>query len=112
MPGLKFGLVLGTRRFGQLVGMEQAARVLQQSAVFDSTSALAMGFLHRIEEASGWEHVVSEAKADANVLSSEMRARLYDVLSTAKADVDLAELVRSAAKPGLKDRIADYLKSS
>lgn len=40
-------------------------------------------------------------------------ANCFDVKPLAANEgVDLAELVRSAAKPGLKDRIADYLKSS
>src|SRR5688572_33135990 len=41
MPGLKFGLVLGTRLFAQRVGAERARQVLQVSQTFNTVDGLA-----------------------------------------------------------------------
>jgi enoyl-CoA hydratase len=110
MPGLKFGLVLGTRRFGELVGREQALALQQEAATFDAPRALQMGFLHGVVEQAEWPAVVERTRAEASALPEWSRSALYEVLSSREADTDLAWLVRSAARPGLKQRIADYLR--
>lgn len=109
MPGLKFGLVLGTRRFGEIVGRERAASLQEEAGSFDATMAREMGFLHGIVEPAEWDRVVESARTKASVLPDWSRGALYEVLSSAQADTDLAWLVRSAARPGLKQRIAEYL---
>lgn len=111
MPGLKFGIVLGTHRFASIVGHEQAVSVLQQARTFDAASALQMGFVHRLAERDEWEAIVATARAEATVLDNSVRATLYRTLAQDDGDVDLARLVRSAAAPGLKARIAAYLKA-
>jgi enoyl-CoA hydratase len=111
MPGLKFGLVLGTRRFADIVGAARAASVLQEAATFDAASALEMGFVHRLAETAQWDEVVDDARRKATALGDATRAALYRALAPERADADLALLVRSAAQPGLKQRIADYLRA-
>ena len=111
MPGLKFGLLLGTRRFSDIVGAARAAAILQEAASFDATHALEIGFVHRLAAAGEWPQVIAEAAARAQVLDDGMRAGLYRALSPGRADADLALLVRSAAQPGLKERIAAYLQA-
>jgi enoyl-CoA hydratase/carnithine racemase len=110
MPGLKFGLVLGTRRFGDIVGRERAASLQEEAATFDAREASDMGFLHGIVDQAEWPQVVEKARAKAAILPDWSRRALYDVLSSANADSDLAWLARSAARPGLKQRIAEYLR--
>jgi enoyl-CoA hydratase len=112
MPGLKFGLVLGTRRFGDIVGAEQAASLQEEAATFDAAKAKAIGFLHGIAEQQEWPALIENARAKASALPAWSRQALYSVLSPAQADTDLAWLVRSAARPGLKQRIADYLRAA
>ena len=111
MPGLKFGLVLGTRRFGDIVGRDRAASLQEEAATFDARQASDMGFLHGIMDQAEWPQVVEKARAKAAMLPDWSRRALYDVLSSAQADADLAWLVRSAARPGLKQRIAEYLRA-
>lgn len=110
MPGLKFGLVLGTRRFGEIVGREQASALQEEAATFDAPRALELGFLHGIAGQADWPGIVERAHARASALPEWSRNALYEVLSSREADTDLAWLVRSAARPGLKQRIADYLR--
>ena len=109
MPGLRFGLVLGTRRFAAIVGAERARAILESASTFDASEALAMGFVHRVVEREGWPEAVGQAAAMASGLDDVTRASLYRVLSQADDAADLADLVRSAARPGLKARIAAYL---
>ena len=109
MPGLKFGLVLGSRLFARRVGDERAREVLQVSATFGADEARAWGFLGEIAGQDRWPEVIGRAAAAAEALPPESAARLFAVTTTDHRDADLAELVRSAARPGIKERIAAYL---
>ena len=109
MPGLKFGLVLGTRVFAQRVGGERARQVLQVSQTFNAVDGLAWGFLTEVAAADQWGATVQAAESAAAALPPEAAARLYRVTAEDSRDADLAELVRSAAAPGIKERIAAYL---
>lgn len=111
MPGLKFGLVLGTRRYAALVGAERARAVLEQAATFSAEEALRDGFASRIVAAQDWPDIEREALDAASALSCASRVQLYAALSAETPDTDLARLVRSAAEPGLKDRVAAYLQA-
>jgi enoyl-CoA hydratase/carnithine racemase len=112
MPGLKFGLVLGTRRFGEIVGRDNAAALQEEAATFDAARAQQLGFLLGIAEQADWPGIVERARATASALPEWSRNALYEVLSTREADTDLAWLVRSASRPGLKQRIAQYLRAA
>ena len=109
MPGLGFGLVLGSRRFGELVGHERAIAILGARETFPAEEGAAMGFVHRIVEQDRWSEAVAAQVARLDGLDGETRAALYRALDRSDDDRDLADLARSAAKPGLKDRIARYL---
>jgi len=110
MPGLKFGLVLGTRRYAAIVGREKAGSVLGSARSFDAREALEAGFVHALRTQSEWDSEVAGAQVAAEVLNAETRAHLYRVLDDHRYDADLAELVRSAAQPGLKERVRQYWK--
>jgi enoyl-CoA hydratase/carnithine racemase len=112
MPGLKFGLVLGTRRFGQIVGLEQAVSLQEETATFDAGRAKELGFLHGLVEQKDWPQIIDRARGQASALPVWSRRALYQVLAAADDDADLAWLVKSAAQPGLKQRIAGYLNAS
>jgi enoyl-CoA hydratase/carnithine racemase len=109
MPGLGFGLVLGTRRFAALVGRDRARAILEGLATFDAESARQMGFVTRIAAAGEWPAIRAEAIATARLLPAAGREALYRALDGGTADADLADVVRSAAAPGIKQRIRDYL---
>lgn len=109
MPGLKFGLVLGSRRFGELVGRDAARRILEQAGTFAADEARQMGFVHDIIEQDDWRRVETEAADTAAQLQPEARAGLHEALCAEDPDGDLARLVRSAARPGLKRRALAYL---
>jgi len=109
MPGLKFGLVLGSRLFAQRVGGERARQVLEVSQTFTATDAQAWGFLTAVAPQERWDAMIEEAAAAVAQLPPASAARLYAVTTPDTRDADLAELVRSAARPGIKQRITEYL---
>lgn len=111
MPGLKFGLVLGTRRFASLVGAERARQILQATKTLNATQALEVGLLSEVVEPDLWEAALNRQKEVLDQLTPQARRSLYQVLRHDSDDSDLADLVRSVVNPGLKERIAKYRTS-
>ena len=109
MPGLGFGLVLGTRRFAALVGAGRAQDILSRLATFDTAAARDMHFVTRTAAVEEWGAIVQEARQAVAMLAPEARAALHRATGSGTDDADLADLVRSASAPGLKQRIAAYL---
>lgn len=113
MPGLRFGLVLGTRLFAERVGADRARHVLQESRTFTADEARAWGFVTGVEAQDRWTAVIEGAEKASVALSPEAAARLFQVVAPDDhRDADLAELARSAAQPGFKQRIAAYLAAN
>lgn len=108
MPGLRFGLVLGTRRLVQRIGIDRAREVLARSSNFSAEDALGMGFIQRVSEQETWRDLIQVAAVDANTLTAEATAALLRATVPDTRDMDLSELVRSASVPGLKERLQRY----
>jgi enoyl-CoA hydratase/carnithine racemase len=109
MPGLAFGLVLGTRRFAELVGKDNARDILEASRTFSTAQGQKLGFVSNMAPRDAWIRVLDEAKSVAATLPRESRRRLYQSLDSTSHDEDLALLTRSAAAPALKQRMRAYL---
>ena len=86
MPGLKFGLVLGSARFARIVGTLEARRILETAATFDVERAMANGFIEHIAGTEQHAEVIAEALERANALPAESRALLHRALDTERAD--------------------------
>ncbi|MDQ2927466.1 MAG: enoyl-CoA hydratase/isomerase family protein, partial [Pseudomonadota bacterium] len=77
MPGLKFGLVLGTRRFADLVGRARAAAILHEARTFDAAEAQAIGFVEALVDAADWPATLDAARKASTTLDAQTRASLY-----------------------------------
>ncbi|UOD49715.1 enoyl-CoA hydratase/isomerase family protein [Orrella daihaiensis] len=108
MPGLKFGLVLGTRRLARLIGAQRVRQIQQVAKTLDANDALQSGLVCEVQEPVDWDAVVNQQVLAGGALSSQARAALYEVLRENTDDADIADLVRSVLVPGLKRRIAKY----
>ena len=114
-PGSRFGIALGTRRLACLVGEQAARRILLANATLADAEAQAVGLLTHVEERSGWERLLDGLTADVADLAP---AAMADLLRNVRQDEDggdardMARLVRSAARPGLRERIAAYRAAS
>jgi enoyl-CoA hydratase/carnithine racemase len=108
MPGLEFGVVLGTRRFAQRVGAARARAILQQALTFDAREGLALGFLEQLAERERWPEVTDALARAAMSLSAHAAAALYRCTAEDTRIADMAELVDSASRPGLALRMRRY----
>lgn len=111
MPGLRFGLQLGTRRLAARIGGDAARALLATSRTFGTEEALRIGFLHESAAPPSWPERIERAASDARQLTPAAAARLHAASVTDTRAADLADLVRSASEPGLKERIREYRKS-
>ena len=112
MPGLQFGIVLGTRRLAALIGVDAARNMLQTSRVFDAETAYSCGFLTAIAARDDWDQNIAKATTDAAALTNPSRhALMQQTRDDRYLDADMAALVRSASQPGLGARIAAYVAS-
>ena len=111
MPGLAFGVLLGTRRLAARIGTDAARRIQNETRGFDATEAHALGFASDVIEEDDWSAMVNAATTAANTLTAEATAALFRATAADTRTTDMADLVASAARPGLKGRIQAYRES-
>lgn len=132
-PGAGFGIVLGTRRLGLRVGAERALQWTSAGTSVDSTLALQSGLATSVAATAPPSSGSGEAGSHALAPHGEpytwrlallapppsVDRATYAALKAASrggdgfgastdSDHDLAALVRSAARPGLKTRLLAY----
>jgi enoyl-CoA hydratase/carnithine racemase len=107
MPGLQFGLALGTRRFAALVGDAAAYEVLASGAPYDALRAVELGLASRIEKEDGWSALI-QVRHEARQVSGEALARLSRLTRRDTRAEDMRALVESASEPGLVERVRRY----
>lgn len=112
-PGAGFGLVLGTRRLSERVGTDRARDWVALGIEVDAPTSLQAGLvsaIHPPPEADPRPWLIDAAcRAPAVDRSTQGALRAASRPNAASSsDTDLAALVRSAARPGLKDRISAY----
>ena len=107
MPGLRFGIVLGTRRFVALVGADAAHEILMTSRSFEAAEGERLGFVQRLAEPGAWPGIV-RGIVDAQRLDGPATVHLKARVKPDMRASDMAALVDSAAAPGLKDRIRAF----
>lgn len=108
MPGLGFDLVLGTRRLATLVGGDTARDILLDTRSFDADEALRIGFVTEIADRAAWPNLIEQAASRAAVLSPQAQAQLFARTRIDTRANDMAALVASAGRPGLRKRVESY----
>lgn len=108
MPGLKFGLVLGTRRLAARIGADAARTVQEVAATLTASQAKEARLINDVIAAQELDLAIESLRLASTALDPEVRSTVYQVLTDRDADRDLASLVRSVMRPGLKQRIRAY----
>jgi enoyl-CoA hydratase len=108
MPGLGFGVVLGTRRLAACVGRDAARDIQNECRTFDADEALEVGFLNQRAEPADWPQLIEAASQAAEVIPIGSSQALFRVTAADTRAEDMADLVNSTSQPGLKDRILAY----
>jgi enoyl-CoA hydratase len=112
MPGLRFGVVMGTRRLSHRIGSDRARAVLTASRTFDADEALAMHFATRIAPQTEWPTIIAAVRSECDVLAPGAAAALRRQTVIDTRAEDMAALARSVSAPGLKERIRLFRESS
>lgn len=112
MPGLRFGVVLGTRRLADRIGADQARDILANSRTIAAEEALTIGFLTGVVPQNDWPGIIGGAQDTASALTPAAAAALHRRTVTDSRADDMAELARSVSAPGLKERIRRYRETS
>ena len=111
MPGWRFGIALGTRRLAGRVGADKARSILLESRTFSAEEALAIGFATAVVPEADWPAILENSARRAQVLDREsVRSLLHFTTADTRA-ADMAALVETGSRPGLKDRIVQYRES-
>ena len=108
-PGTRFGLVLGTRRLAGRVGGDTARHWLLGGAEVSAADALAAGLATQVTAAEERSAAITASLAQAP--DRDTGAAIRALTRSDDDDADLAALVRSATRPGLKARIETYMAS-
>lgn len=98
-PGAQFGIVLGTRRLAQRIGDTAARALVIGGGQLDTAQAQAAGLVM---------HTGTEVPLQPPVVAAATAAAVRAATRHDAPNADLAALVRSAAVPGLKQRIQAY----
>lgn len=108
-PGAQFGIVLGTRRLAERIGTDAARRAVLEGAEFDARAALAAGLVSAIGDQPTQPTLPTQPTSPVDRVTA---AAIRAATRADHRDADLAALVRSAAVPGLRARIAAYRAGS
>jgi methylglutaconyl-CoA hydratase len=107
MPGLRFGIALGTRRLARRIGADAALEILRSSRVFEAVEAQHLRFIDMLAPRETWGEVIRDAQR-AQTLDMAAAATLKSCLQADTREADLASLAASAAVPGLKERMRRF----
>jgi len=108
MPGWNFELALGTGRLAALIGQDAARDMLIDTRSISAERAREIGLASDLIGKEGWEDLVTTLGARARTLPTEATTNMLALTGSKNAELDLAALVRSAARPGLKARVEKY----
>jgi enoyl-CoA hydratase len=107
MPGWRFGLALGTRRLADRVGNDVARLLLLEDRICDAELARMIGLATDIAPEPGWPAAIAAASG-GNALAREAAAALLGLTAPRHGEADMAALVESASRPGLRERLRAY----
>ena len=108
MPGWNFELALGTRRLAALIGQDAARDLLIDSKSISAEYALEIGLATDLVGKEDWSKLASELATRARALPPLGTSGVLELTRSDRNEYDLANLVRSAARPGLKERVEKY----
>jgi enoyl-CoA hydratase len=111
LPGLRFGVVLGTRRLAHRVGADSARSILATSRTFDAEEAHAMHFLTHVAPQSEWPAFATRARSESNLLTPGAASALHCQTVVDTRAEDMAALTASVSAPGLRERIRLFRES-
>ncbi len=108
LPGWNFELALGTRRLARLIGPAAARDLLIDTKVLEAEAALACGLASDLAAPEDWPALIEESAQRASALPARALQDMLGLTTTDSREADIAAIVASAGRPGLKQRILAY----
>ena len=110
-PGAGFGIALGTRRLTERVGEGAARDLITSGRRIDAAEALALGLVQRVAGEAELGGVLDPLADRAGRLDPGTQTAIHALSVADGRDRDMAALVASASRPGLKSRVQAYVDS-
>ncbi len=110
-PGWNFELALGTRRLGRLVGKDAALDILLDGRTVSAPEAKTLGLATEVVDQAAWPEkndALAARTTQMPTFSTQHMRRLTTIDTRAE---DIASVVATAGRPGLKDRILKYQRA-
>jgi enoyl-CoA hydratase/carnithine racemase len=107
-PGFRFGVALGTRHLARMVGADAARSLLLGNRDVDATLALSLGLVQEVLDEDAFAGVADRHESRIAGLDPTAIERILHLTDRGDDDADLADLVRSIAPVGLRNRIEAY----
>jgi enoyl-CoA hydratase/carnithine racemase len=104
MPGLQFGVALGTRRFAAVVGESNAYELLASGQPWQAEQAQRIGFATELVAEARWPERILQ-RHETRKVRGEALAALALLTRRDTCAQDMQALVESASRPGLADGI-------
>jgi len=114
-PGAAFGIVLGTSRLAGRVGTGPAREWIRSGATVSAQEALRTGLASRTMGPGDVDAALAALVAAAKRLDPATQAVIHEATldgGAAESAADLYRLARSAAQPGLRERIEQFRAAS
>lgn len=108
MPGWNFELALGTRRLARLIGSDHARDMLIDTRSVEAPEALAIGLISDIAPKEEWAEQVTSFQGRSTALPDYSSRAMFSLTLPDTRAQDIAAIVATAGRPGLKARIQAY----
>lgn len=110
-PGWNFELALGTRRLSRLIGNDDAREILLSSRRVRAHEAAGLGLISDLASEDQWDEVTAQYAAQARTLPEFSNRSMLELIRTDTRAEDMAAVVATAGRPGLKERILAFQAS-
>ena len=108
MPGWNFELALGTRRLMQRVGQDAARDLLIDTQTLSAEQSLACGLATEVASLPQWPALIDQFQQRTSTLPAPALANMLALTTHDSRNDDMAAIVASAGRPGLRERILAY----
>lgn len=108
MPGWNFELALGTRRLTHLIGQDAARDLLIDTKSLSDKDSLACGLATDLAVPKDWPALIDQLSQRTSALPSRSLKSMLALTATDSRNDDIAAIVHTAGRPGLKQRILAY----
>jgi enoyl-CoA hydratase len=109
-PGIRFGVILGTRHLAGLLGEQRARELLLEGRIVDAATALEIGLLSERCTPEDFDARVAAIAGHAAALDRNALEALLRLTRMPPSEVDMQELKRSTSTPGLAERMRAHAR--